>query len=141
MESLTQNAETLFSNLEKFLKTETVVGEPMVIGDTTVIPLINVSFGCGTGGGSGQDEKGNGGTGGGLGAGAKISPNSILVIHDGEVKLLGMKGKSSLSSLVDMVPEILSKMNVKLGKKAEDKKSAPESSKEASAEATDKDAD
>ena len=125
MESLTQNAEALFSNLEKFLKTETVVGEPMIIGETTLIPLISVSFGCGTGSGSGNDEKGQGGVGGGLGAGARISPNSVLVIKNGEVTLLSTKGKSSLSSLVEMVPEIMSKINVKMGKKG-DKQEASE---------------
>ncbi len=114
-----ENAEVLFKNLERFLKTETVVGEPIIVGETTLIPLISVSFGCGTGGGTGVDGKGNNGGGAGLGGAVRITPNSILVIRDGDVKLIPTQGKSSLSSLVDMVPEIVSKLNLDLGKHKE----------------------
>ncbi len=56
MINIPENTEVLFSNLEKFLKTETVVGEAIVIGETTLIPLITVSFGCGTGGDTGRQR-------------------------------------------------------------------------------------
>lgn len=87
-----ENLDTLFSKLEKFLRTETVVGQPIVIGETTLVPIINVMFGCGTGGGEGGD-KGTTGKGSGLGVGARISPNAIVVIKNDEVTLLPMKGK------------------------------------------------
>ena len=122
-----ENAEVLFKNLERFLKTETVVGEPIVVGETTLIPLISVSFGCGTGGGNGVDGKGNNGGGAGLGGAVRITPNSILVIRDGDVKLIPTQGKSNLSSLVDMVPEIVSKLNLDLGKRKEKRQSKEES--------------
>lgn len=72
--------ELIFDKLEKFLKTETVVGEPIQIGDITLIPIISVSFGCGGGSGQGKDSKGSDGVGGGIGIGAKVSPDAILVI-------------------------------------------------------------
>lgn len=127
---LVQNADALFSNLEKFLKTETVVGEPIKVGETTLIPLISVSFGCGTGGGTGNDPKGMGGSGGGLGAGARVSPNAILVINKNEeVSLLPLKNKGSLGNLMDMVPEIVHKID--LGKcHKNDPKETPQSSTE-----------
>lgn len=115
MVNIPQNAESLFSNLEKFLKTETVVGEPIIIGETTLIPLITVSFGCGTGGGTGNCGKGSEGSGGGLGAGARITPNAILVVKNGEVSMLPVKGKCNLENLVEMVPEIISKVHSKAG--------------------------
>ena len=108
-----ENIDTLFSNLEKFLKTETVIGDPIVIGETTLVPIISVSFGCGTGGGTGKDNKGMDGTGSGLGAGARVSPNAILVIKNDEVTMLPVKGKSNLDALVNMVPEIVSKIKCK----------------------------
>jgi len=115
MLNMTENAEALFTNLEKFLKTETVVGEAIIVGETTLIPLITVSFGCGTGGGTGNSLKDGDGTGGGLGAGAKITPTAILVIKDGNVTMLSIKGKGNLENLVQMVPELVSKVSSKMG--------------------------
>jgi len=116
MEGKTQvneSLETLFSHLEKFLKTETVVGEPIVIGETTLIPIITVSFGCGGGGGGGKDEKGNDGMGTGVGVGAKISPDAVIVIKEDAVTLLPVKSRSNLENLVGMVPEIVKKIKLK----------------------------
>ena len=42
---INESLETLFNHLGKFLKTETVVGEPIIVGETTLIPIITVSFG------------------------------------------------------------------------------------------------
>lgn len=108
-----ENLDSLFNNLEKFLKTETVVGEPIVVGEVTLVPIISVMFGCGTGGGTGQDNKGMNGNGSGGGAGARIMPNAILVIKKDEVTMLPIKEKSNLDSLLNMVPDIVSKINVK----------------------------
>jgi uncharacterized spore protein YtfJ len=105
-----ENLETLFENLQKFLKSETVIGEPIVIGETTLVPIISVMFGCGTGGGRGVDGKGNDGTGSGLGSAARIIPNAIVVIKDGEVNMLPVKNKSNLDNLLNMVPEIMEKI-------------------------------
>ena len=114
MFNIPENAEVLFTNLEKFLKTETVVGEAIIIGETTLIPLITVSFGCGTGGGTGNSTKDGEGSGGGLGAGARISPTAILVIKNGEATILPVKGKCNFESLIEMVPGIVSKVSAKM---------------------------
>jgi uncharacterized spore protein YtfJ len=108
-----ESLETLFSHLEKFLKTETVVGEPIVVGETTLIPIITVSFGCGGGGGGGKDEKGNDGMGTGVGVGAKISPDAVIVIKEDSVTLLPVKSRTNLENLVSMVPDIVKKMKFK----------------------------
>lgn len=120
--SIPENLEVLFNKLEKFLKTETVVGEPIVIGETTLVPIISVMFGCGTGSGGGTDEKGANGTGSGLGLGARVVPNAILVIKKDEVTMLPVKGKNNLENLVGMVPEIISKIDLsKFSKKNPEK--------------------
>lgn len=110
--SIPENLEVLFSKLEKFLKSETVVGEPIVIGETTLVPIVSVMFGCGTGSGGGTDEKGTNGSGSGLGLGARIVPNAMLVIKNNEVTMLPVKGKNNLGNLVEMVPEIISKIDL-----------------------------
>ena len=115
MINMTENADALFTNLERFIKTETVVGEAIIVGETTLIPLITVSFGCGTSGGTGNSVKATEGNGGGLGAGARITPTAILVIKDGNVTMLSIKGKGNLENLVQMVPGLLSKVSSKMG--------------------------
>ena len=104
-----ENLETLFDKLEKFFKSETVIGEPIVIGETTLIPIISVTFGCGTGGGTGNDTKGNDGKGSGLCSAARIIPSAIVVIRNGEVTMLPVGNKSNLENLLNMVPEIVKK--------------------------------
>ena len=102
---------TMFEKLEKFLCTETVVGEPFQVGSITMVPIISVSFGAGGGEGSGKDSKGNDGSGGGGGVGCKISPNAMLVIKNEELSFVPLAGKGSLEKIVEMVPEILSKVD------------------------------
>jgi len=121
MESKTpinESLETLFSHLEKFLKTETVIGEPIAVGETTLIPIITVAFGCGGGGGGGKDEKGNDGMGTGVGVGAKISPDAVIVIRQDTVTMLPVKNRSNLEKLVGMVPEIVKKIKLKKEEKS-----------------------
>lgn len=111
---LKQNIDTLFERLEKFFRTETVVGEPINVGEVILVPIIEVGFGLGTGGGHGKDGKGSDGDGAGAGVGAKISPNSILVIKDGEVSAIPLKDKGSLNKILEMVPDIVSKVHSKM---------------------------
>lgn len=109
--NISDNINNIFDKLESFLKTKTVVGEPMQIGDVTIVPFIDISFGLGTGGGSGVEEKGNQGSGGGAGSGGKISPTAILVIKGDKIELLPIKKAGGLDKLIDMVPDIVAKAN------------------------------
>lgn len=111
--TMKESFDSLFGNLEKFIKTETVVGQPIVVGEVTLVPIISVMFGCGTGGGTGSDNKGMTGNGAGGGGGARITPNAILVIKKDEVTMLPIKGKNNLDNLINMVPDIVSKINFK----------------------------
>lgn len=108
--NINETMNNIFDKLESFLKTKTVVGEPMQVGDVTLVPFIDISFGLGTGGGSGTEEKGNSGTGGGAGSGGKISATAVLVIKDGQVELLPIKKSGGLDRLIDMVPGIVEKV-------------------------------
>ena len=67
--NLTDNLKTIFQEMEDFLTTKAVVGEPIEVGGVTLIPVINVTFGMGTGGGTGEGVKANTGQKGGAGAG------------------------------------------------------------------------
>lgn len=56
---------SLFKGMDSFISTKTVVGDAVTIGDTIILPLVDVSFGVGAGAFSG-DKKQN--AGGGMGS-------------------------------------------------------------------------
>lgn len=107
--NLKEDLEMVFGKLENFLKTETVVGEPIKVGETTLVPFITVSFGCGGGGGTGKDDKNMEGGGSGIGACAKVAPNAVLVIKGDDITMLPIKNRGGLENLMKMVPDIVKK--------------------------------
>ena len=102
------NLETLFGNLDSFISTKSVVGEPIHIGDVIMLPLIDVFFGLGAGGGSESKDS----SGHKAGLGAKITPSAVIVIKDGTVQLVNVKNQDALSKLIDMAPGVLAKFNL-----------------------------
>jgi len=96
------------SKLEQFISTKTVVGEPIVIGSVSIVPLQVASFGFGSGGGEGKTSN-NSGTGGGAGAGASLRPVALVVVKGDDVKVYGLGRKGMLEALTDLIPEAISK--------------------------------
>ena len=104
--------DKMLSGMSSFLLTKTVVGEPMNIGDTTLIPLVEVSFGMGAGSGSGEKKDSSLG-----GIGGKISPSAVLVIRGGSARLVNVKNQDSVTKILDMVPDIVNKFSEVKGAK------------------------
>lgn len=108
--NIIDNMNTLFGNLEKLLTTKTVFGEAITVGDTTLIPVVDVTFGLGTGGGSGEGpDKSGAGSGGGGGAGGRMSASALIVIKGEHVQVMQIKKSTNLGKLVDMIPDIVEK--------------------------------
>ncbi|MBE5891663.1 MAG: sporulation protein [Lachnospiraceae bacterium] len=103
-----QTVESLFKGMDSFITTKTVVGDAIHINDTIILPLADVSFGVAAGAFT-QDKKNNGA--GGLGG--KIQPSAVLVIKDGNTKLVNVKNQDSMTKILDMVPDILNKFTSK----------------------------
>ena len=106
--------ESLFKGMDSFISAKTVVGEAVHIGDTIILPLVDVSFGVAAGAFS-QDKKNNGA--GGLGG--KIQPSAVLVIKDGHTKLVNVKNQDSITKILDMVPDVIDKFTSKEKDKVE----------------------
>ena len=113
---------SLLSGVDNFLSTKTVVGQATQIGDTIILPLIDVTFGVGAGAFS-QDKKNNGGGG----MGGKISPSAVLVISNGTTKLVNIKNQDTVTKLLDMVPDLIERFT---GEKKESKENEKEDSVE-----------
>ncbi|MBQ7943195.1 MAG: GerW family sporulation protein [Lachnospiraceae bacterium] len=99
---------SMMKGMEGFLSSKTVVGEPIQIGDTTIVPLVDVSFGVGAGA-STQDKK-NSGAGGMSG---KMSPSAVLAIKNGQIKLVNIKNQDSVTKVLDMIPDLVDKFTTK----------------------------
>jgi len=115
----TENVNVLFERLEKFFTSKTVIGETIQVGDITLIPLVSLSFGLGSGGGT--DTKNNPSEGGGGGIGAKATPTAIVIVKGGEVQIMSIGTPGGLEKLVEMVPEVVSKV---MGKEKETEESS-----------------
>jgi uncharacterized spore protein YtfJ len=102
--SFEKTVESLFKGMDSFITTKTVVGDAIHIGDTIILPLVDVSFGVGAGAFSGEKKNNGGG-----GMGGKITPSSILVIQNGTTKLINVKNQDAMTKVLDMVPDIINK--------------------------------
>lgn len=95
---------SLFQGMDHFISSKTVVGDAITVGDTILLPLVDVSFGVGAGASS-SDSKNNGA--GGLGG--RISPSAVLVIRDGNIRLVNVKNQDAVTKILDMVPDFVNK--------------------------------
>ena len=102
--SFEKTVESLFKGMDSFITTKTVVGDAIHIGDTIILPLVDVSFGVGAGAFSGEKKNNGGG-----GMGGKITPSSILVMQNGTTKLINVKNQDAVTKVLDMVPDIINK--------------------------------
>jgi len=90
----------------------TVVGEPIVTPDgVTLIPVSKVSFGFASGGNDGSSGKS--GVWAGSGAAVKVDPIGFLMISDTTVRMVGiqMPAVTTADRLIDMVPEVLDRID------------------------------
>lgn len=119
--------QSLFKGMDSFITTKTVVGDAVHIGDTIILPLIEVSFGVGAGAFC-QDKKNN--AAGGMGG--KITPSAVLVIQNGCTKLVNIKNQDSVTKILDMVPDFVNKFTNKSS--AKEPAAADETAKKAAAQ-------
>lgn len=106
----------LFNGMDSVISSKTVVGDAIHIGDTIILPLVDVSFAVGAGAfHADKKEKGAGGLGG------KISPSAVLVIQNGRTKLVNIKNQDTITKLLDLVPDVIDRIKEKKEDKVTEK--------------------
>lgn len=111
----TSVVESLLKGMDTILSTKTVVGEATQVGDTIILPLVDVSFGVGAGAGANEEKKSQNGAGG---IGGKMTPSAVLVItKDGTTKLVNVKNQDTVTKIIDMVPDLIDKFGKKKNEK------------------------
>jgi len=111
-----QMLDSLMETLEKHLTVKSIIGEPMTVGNVTLMPVMDLTFGFGAGSGEGRDDKQGGGSGVGGGGGARLAAKAVIVIKDGEVSVLPLGKGTAIDKIVEAIPAILEKapLNVKV---------------------------
>ena len=105
--------ESLMAEFRQLAATETIVGEPKVFGDITLIPVIRIGVGVGAGGGEGEGvapkEAGTGkGFGVGGGGGVRVEPAAFIVLKGGEVQIMAAPGRSGrLAEAFEHLPDLV----------------------------------
>lgn len=104
-------------HIKKLVDVNTIIGEPITLGDgTTIIPVSKVSFGFASGGSDFAPKADTKGTnnlfGGGSGGGVTINPVAFLTVNGDLIKLLPVSGTNTTADkIIDLVPELVTKFN------------------------------
>lgn len=106
---------TAMEKLGGMVQVNTVVGQPIFAGETTIIPISKVSLGFVAGGGEyGNKDKtlpAEPAFGGGSGGGLSVAPVGFLTsAPGGQLRYIPVCGQEPLEKLVDMTPGLLTKL-------------------------------
>lgn len=111
--------ESLMKGMDGFVSSKTVVGEPIQIGETIILPLVDVSFGMGAGAFIGDKKKNSAG-----GVGGKMTPGAVLVIKNDSTRMVSVRHQDGISKLIDMLPDFVDKFMTKYEEKKDPEKAA-----------------
>lgn len=100
--------DVTMDKLRAMVDANTIIGDPIVVGDVTLLPVSKVSFGLATGGSDFPSKTQSGLFGGGGGAGVTIAPVAFIAVCDGNVKMMPVYNElSSAEKALAMAPEVL----------------------------------
>lgn len=113
---LSEMMSSSMSKIREMVDVNTVIGDPIVIGDgVTIIPVTKVSIGYG-GGGSDFATKNypanrDNAFGGGAGAGVSITPVAFLIVRGENVRMLPVAepASTSVDRLIEQLPDLIDK--------------------------------
>ncbi len=109
---ITELMQSTIQKIKELANSETIVGEPIKVSDTTVIlPVSKVSVGFASGGSDFPSKNNAELFGGGGGAGITVTPKAFLVVENGNVRLLQLaKDGESIDRLCNMIPDAVTQI-------------------------------
>ena len=114
-QNLPNMLNTTITKIREMVDANSVVGQPINLGDVTVVPISKISIGVG---GAGSDyvsknqNRHENPFGGGAGAGIKVTPIAFLVIREGHVRIMPVATPANTTAdrIVEMVPDTLDRI-------------------------------
>jgi uncharacterized spore protein YtfJ len=121
--ALSDVINTALQRIEHIAKTETVFGNPVTVGDMTLIPVSKVSVGFAAGG-AGKDDKS--GSGAGTGGGVNVTPVAFISISGDKVKVHNLESGELIDpwKLWELAPEAFRRLLKVIKKKDSNKNEA-----------------
>ena len=102
--------DVTMEKLRAMVDANTIIGDPIVVGEITLIPVSKVSFGVATGGSDFPSKTQSGLFGGGGGAGVTVSPVAFIAVSGGNAKMMPVYNEmSTAEKAISMAPEVLEK--------------------------------
>ena len=104
--------ENTLEKMREMVDVSTIIGDPMVTGDTPLIPVSKVTYGFTSGGTDLPTKQQNQELfGGGGGGGITITPVAFIVIEKGKCRMMQINNyTSSADRAVSMIPELVDKL-------------------------------
>ena len=113
--------DTTMDKIRDMVDSNTIIGKPIKTDDgTTILPVSRISFGFASGD-YGKTDTAR--FGGGAGAGVKVDPVAFLIVKDGMTRVMpvAMPAATTVDRVLDLVPEVLDRMQNFVDKKREEK--------------------
>ena len=109
--SINKIMENTLEKMRQMVDVSTIIGEPMVTGSTTLIPVSKVSYGFTSGGTDLPSKQKQELFGGGGGGGITITPVAFIVIENGKCRMMQINNyTSSADRAIAMIPELVDKV-------------------------------
>ena len=98
--------------IRDMVNAETIIGDPIHVDDTTIIPVSRVTFGFVSGGSDvGPSSNKQKTAYGGSGAGVSVTPVAFLVVSNGNVRTVQLVEKvSAVDNVIASLPELVDKV-------------------------------
>lgn len=114
---ITQILKALLSEMRSISSSETVIGEPIQVGDATIVPVnrLGLGFGIAAGDVKGSQKKDREGSLGtkGIGGGVSVHPQAFIVVdQEGRAQIMTLEPdkESPLVRAIELLPAVADKM-------------------------------
>lgn len=133
--SVNAKLEATISQIKSVVDVNTIIGQPIVVGNITILPVSKVTYGFGSGGSDLPNKTNKELFAGGGGAGVSLQPLAFLIIQDSGVRIIEISSKynDGIDRALTMAPDIIEKIKDAVGGK-KDKSEQPEQTQEDKAE-------
>ncbi|MDR1927590.1 MAG: GerW family sporulation protein [Oscillospiraceae bacterium] len=118
---------TSIEKLRELVDVSTIIGDPIELDGTKVIPVSKVHYGFASGGSDFPSKNNQELFGGGGGAAVTITPVAFLTVCAGEVSIKYVStSESSVERVIGMLPEVVNKLTETVDKLISSKKGGSE---------------
>ena len=109
--------EATINQIKTIVDVNTIIGEPISVGDVTIVPVSKVTYGFASGGSDLPTKTNKELFAGGGGAGVTLQPLAFLVVSEKGVRILEISSKynDGLDRALTMAPDIIDKIKETLG--------------------------